>query len=1652
MPVTKSKARGPGALVGLLPEVDVFEPGFARVLQAGFERENTIVSFFSAGPSGSDRRRAGPQFDPLEQNPQFDPSGVSEEFDQFEHIPEDLRAFSEAYQFAPNRESIDLITAQIRHELENERVLAASGFGGFAAGFAGSMFDPIIMFPPVRAVATGARAVSVLRGGLATARAGFLGAGAAEALLHGSQETRTGLESAFNVAGATILSGVLGGALTRITRGSRSNTFGPKATPREALDSVAAAVERDLDPDEAVPDIRDEGSFVIPDEEIPEVAPAAAREVQAVEREVDDLADAPAPAAKVEPVDPAARAVPAADEAPTVEAPVLGTGKEAVRAARKAEGIPDAEEIVPEIDAPAAVAAVEPTPAVKGLETFDDNGVPLLDVSGRPIASFVIRNKETGEVIMETFDRAKVARLKTDKFEAIPIGDHLASLNEPAAAARAAPKAAAPEPEVFVPQHQAALVEHVFNTKKSLDPKVVAKALGITESEARKELNVLVLRGRIKQTQPGALKKKARGKARKQPEFRRVAKRGPMDVLEFIASIGGVRDQGGELAARDAQQFIPGLGPLVRPTGKSFDELAEALWEAGYFGPPATTERPDINAVLELIDEGLHGNRRFSDFDLEELTVRAESREAEENAIFLDEAVADITGELEGAGFKGIGRPQLEEIAEIMADGRSLDDAAEEVIMRGALSADERAGRNVIDETEIAPGVPAPREGEEIPFGSGGIEPARGERGIAGEAPQGRAGGQADDLAVEATEQGDQLVIPGAERITDKQLAERQGDAPLRAKAPQQAADEGLFDTGAARQTDIIDFIPPEPTERGSVGAASALPTRSESTVKSAFGLERVLALGSPSLRMMTSPFLASRRASQALATSAAVHNGNTLGIETPASVELHVKAYRVGLSNSIQALDRLWNKHRTGMAEGGRAARLRQQARDVVGGRPGDKLSFKQFREEVGRAMRRADEHEVAEVAEAAKFLRREGFDPLKDKAIAAKLLPEDLDVKTALSYLTRVYKTEKIVARRTEFEDIVTRWLIERRDTVDAPALAKAEAEIAERAGHVLERPVVLTKLIGKRGAIRKFVIDRATRDDLELQEIASEITDRIISTPAGRLPYDAHIGRPQGQSFQPKESPRGPLARRVFLIPDEMIEEFLESDADIIVRAYHRTMAPDVEVVGRFGDVDMIPQMKDIAKEAADATRLVDQDPAFKTPEARERARTRINARKDEDIADLMGMLERLKNVHGRPDNPHGIGVRLLRGAREVNLLSKLGGMTLSAAPDIFRPVMVEGVTRVMRHAVVPLITNLKGLRIARAEARELAAVVELSLDTRMAAIADIGDDFGRHTKVERGLKAMTDTFGLVSLMAPWNQFWKETAATVTMGRILTESANWRAGTIKVADIERLAAGDINQPMAIRIANEFDKVRKDNPMNTRGVLIAGTEHWEDRGAAKALSLAMIREVDQTIVTPGIGDRPFWMTSTQAGQNIGQFKSFFFASAQSVLLSGLQRRDLATLNGAILMISGGIMVYYLKQKLAGREVSDDPAVWITEGIDRSGVLGWFFDVNNIMEKVGLGVLPGGPTRSRYASRNVVGAMLGPTAGMASDIASIVGNTVAGDIRASDTRALRRLVPYQNLFYMRQLLDKAGEAGNKAFGIPESRRKRRTKRRSFAR
>lgn len=815
-------------------------------------------------------------------------------------------------------------------------------------------------------------------------------------------------------------------------------------------------------------------------------------------------------------------------------------------------------------------------------------------------------------------------------------------------------------------------------------------------------------------------------------------------------------------------------------------------------------------------------------------------------------------------------------------------------------------------------------------------------------------------------------------------------------------ADNAVFGNGAAR----------------SAGAAAVEqgPThlKDEALIKRLWGVRSQ----DPLIRSQLSDFDSTRQTVRQLAETPLEYAENAQGVATEigGSVETRMKMWQAPLADTLQQVDTIYAKyfHNTPDPTGWqrRLAPMRSEMQRVTGG---DKLTFKQFKEEVGRAAFSGDEHVIPEIAEAAKAYRRID-DAMKRAAIEARLFPEDIKLEGDVSHLFRMYNKDKIAAYRSDFARILNDYFITKRD---------AAAKIGDAEN-------VARKADAKADAAAKKVQEFSRLSDDEVKDLVEETIDTILGNADGRIPYDSIVS-----------GPRGPLKERLLRIESKKIQEFLNTDIEEVLHAQVRTMSADVELAKKFGSVDMAEQIRKINDEAnrkiAAVDGMKDKDGKPATPEAKAKERARLDRARKSAVRDIEAMRDRLRGQYALPSNPDGIVLRAGRVARNLNYLRLLGGMTLSAFPDMAGIVLKHGLTSTFRDGFAPLVANMKAVKLAGAEVKAAGTALDMILDSRAMSIAEIGDQFGRGTAFERAIKSAGTRFGVVSLMAPWNAAMKQFSGMVVMTNLLRAADKLAKGQASPKEIRKLAAAGINSDLAERITNQFAKYGETQD----GVFLAKAADWDDRLAKEAFRAAVVRDVDRIIVTPG-QDKPLWM-STELGKTVGQFKSFNVSAMQRIALSALQQRDAETLAGVMTSLTLGAMTYVAKQAVAGKEISDDPAVWATNAFDWSGLAGWMMEVNNIAEKasrgrVGLSALTG-EQMSRYQSRNVVGAFLGPTPDAVADIFQVTGSMFAGDTTKSDLHKMRQLLPFQNLFYIRGLLNQVEDATGDALNLPETRK-----------
>jgi hypothetical protein len=310
--------------------------------------------------------------------------------------------------------------------------------------------------------------------------------------------------------------------------------------------------------------------------------------------------------------------------------------------------------------------------------------------------------------------------------------------------------------------------------------------------------------------------------------------RKPVGLLEFLASIGGLRDDRGDLKAMNAELWhrgAPFRRRLVSENGQSLDYAREAAQEAGYGNFETQAD------LLDAIDMALSGRPVWRQADQGYVAPQQQTDDPDYEAWWKEQ---DLLGRAEQYGINTENRPVadvMEEVAEreaIMAEAeladaerRKIDDSIDGALLQNLPDvADKLESNGFFDEFDIPfededagrrsavlsqPQYPA----EQSPAASGPRIQAAGRpadivatgKDAGSRDAAGPESGAVRPATVEQTPAGEQAVIPGAEKIPDRQLAERKMEGGLKASKPQKAPGEdgGLFDTGARQQTDIFD-------------------------------------------------------------------------------------------------------------------------------------------------------------------------------------------------------------------------------------------------------------------------------------------------------------------------------------------------------------------------------------------------------------------------------------------------------------------------------------------------------------------------------------------------------------------------------------------------------------------------------------------------------------------------------------------------------------------------------------------------------------------------------------------------------------------------------------------------------------------------------
>lgn len=570
-----------------------------------------------------------------------------------------------------------------------------------------------------------------------------------------------------------------------------------------------------------------------------------------------------------------------------------------------------------------------------------------------------------------------------------------------------------------------------------------------------------------------------------------------------------------------------------------------------------------------------------------------------------------------------------------------------------------------------------------------------------------------------------------------------------------------------------------------------------------------------------------------------------------------------------------------------------------------------------------------------------------------------------------------------------------------------------------------------------------------------------------------------------------------------------EFLEKNMEKTARSWVRSMGPDIEmyrtfgvvnpmeISGRHGEVKAAQFWVDIEKEqqaklkaiAEDADKRIAKKAETASPEELARFTEKVQAQVEkantkigQDVAnfkiDMEAMIGRLRHTWGQPKDPTNPWFRTARAVMNLNTVRLMGMVTISSFADIARLVMKHGFMTTMRDGLIPLLTDLRTIKMSAEEGMYSGAILDLVMHGRSNAWADLFDETEFGTLAERGLQQMTNKIGMVALFDYWNTGLKSMSSALTIADMSRALKAVDAGTATAKQKRFLAKLGLDEDLSKRM---WKKITTDGGEEVRpGVWLPNTgdwdkikinDQWEDlidfetyeykpwvtdemkaqvregQDLQRVYRAALGRNINDTIVTPGI-ERPLWTDATTSGRLIAQFRSFGLSSHYKTLTAAAQEVAVGNMapiiTGTSFSLALGIVSYYAWAATFGTdspqfkkaqdaidaalrgEFEDGWDKLFDEAIARSGLLGAFEELRKTAERVpaiqDYATFADTPT-TRSPFVNPFSEAFGPTYGSLLE----TGNRLmlgVGDWGDSESHTLRKLFPYQNVLYLRWVYD----------------------------
>lgn len=793
-------------------------------------------------------------------------------------------------------------------------------------------------------------------------------------------------------------------------------------------------------------------------------------------------------------------------------------------------------------------------------------------------------------------------------------------------------------------------------------------------------------------------------------------------------------------------------------------------------------------------------------------------------------------------------------------------------------------------------------------------------------------------------------------------------------KFPESLSDFANFDkslsAAEADQTSIFNSLGLQALNKEQLGIAKASNPVSQVVLDGYLKMNKAF---NPSVRMMQSSSKTVRQTYLELTDASIKPQGIKEGFELPGGLENVLKRKYSDYGLEVAEFGNNWKTYKSS----------------------GGELNYKEFREEIGKAFPRVEEHTNPLIAKTVSQFK-DYYAKIGKELVDLKLLPEDiLNAEEAAKYLNRVYKTQRIQQNIPAFKKSITPYM--RRQLTSVRNKLEGQVDELDETGNATK------EALDAKEQIRKYFDEDVFED--YLNESVNSITNNILknSDITGFKPIVA--------------GSKGPLKKRSFNIPDEEIQDYLETDILYLSDKYTRQVVPEIEIRKQFGETGIEDRIKQIQKEYDDL-----QENASPKESAR------LDKERKEILKDLDSTFNLLRGTYkGFGGNIDDFTKRASDSILTFNYLTGLGGVVLSSIPDIGMGVLRRGFSNFFGDSLKPYVESLvkNSGQLTKNEARSYSQALEVVSSSRTQSLFSIRDPMAFGTPFERGLGWLGNKMSNVNLINYWNDSFQQIASLGTRFRVVNNIEDFvKSGKLNSREEEFMNFIGIGSEKRVGMQVQMSKYGE----TSNGYLIPNVDKWDDKVLRNAFKDAIGKEVDRTLISKGVSDIPRF-GNTQLGKMIFQWQNFTFAFNNKAIINGLIDSDARTLAGISFLVSLGMVSESLKNKIAGKENPDNAAKWIDAGLDKSGLIGILNYGNSFANIAGLdykGLLEEAPTlKSKFGAKNALDVVLGPTGKNLHSASMFAASLPKEGMTQKDLHRLRTLTPLQNVFYLKPLFDK---------------------------